>query len=181
MKRKCVAGGGGSGADGAKRTKTSGEDERETARGRLGTTSDFEIMAVGTSTSTSSSRGSRTLQSLVSGNIRTAFVSNYMVDPVFTMDFFPQLASCGELIIAHGLGPEEHVQIKSVVSRYRSADPNAKHLLVHRPPLPIAFGTHHTKMFVLIYDNKLRVVIHTGKSILLIAMFSLLAWQPNPK
>ena len=35
----------------------------------------------------------------------------------------------------------------------------------HRPPLPITYGTHHSKAFLLLYPSGLRLIIHTANLI----------------
>lgn len=42
---------------------------------------------------------------------------------------------------------------------------NSKLLFLPQAPLPIAYGTHHTKMMLLSYDTGMRVVIHTSNLI----------------
>lgn len=37
--------------------------------------------------------------------------------------------------------------------------------IFHRPPLPISYGTHHSKAMLLIYPQGLRVVVHTANLI----------------
>lgn len=41
----------------------------------------------------------------------------------------------------------------------------ASDVTVHMPPLPITFGTHHSKAFILSYAGGLRVIIHTANLI----------------
>ncbi len=37
--------------------------------------------------------------------------------------------------------------------------------MAHQPPLPIAYGTHHSKAFLLQYASGMRVVVHTANYI----------------
>lgn len=38
-------------------------------------------------------------------------------------------------------------------------------VVVHAPPLPVQFGTYHSKAFVIEYATGLRVVVHTANLI----------------
>ena len=38
----------------------------------------------------------------------------------------------------------------------------AANIVLHAPPLPIPYGTHHSKAFVVEYEQGLRVVVHTA-------------------
>lgn len=37
--------------------------------------------------------------------------------------------------------------------------------ILHKPPLPISFGTHHSKAMLLVYPQGIRVVVHTANMI----------------
>jgi tyrosyl-DNA phosphodiesterase-1 len=36
---------------------------------------------------------------------------------------------------------------------------------LHKPPLPISYGTHHSKAMLLVYPRGVRVVVHTANLI----------------
>lgn len=36
---------------------------------------------------------------------------------------------------------------------------------MHKPPLPIAWGTHHSKAMFLVYPQGVRVIVHTANLI----------------
>ena len=38
-------------------------------------------------------------------------------------------------------------------------------LVVHAPPLPVQFGTYHSKAFMIEYERGVRVVVHTANLI----------------
>ena len=38
-------------------------------------------------------------------------------------------------------------------------------LVVHAPPLPVPFGTYHSKAFMIQYEGGMRVVVHTANLI----------------
>lgn len=37
--------------------------------------------------------------------------------------------------------------------------------ILHKPPLPISFGTHHSKAMLLVYPHGVRVIVHTANLI----------------
>lgn len=37
--------------------------------------------------------------------------------------------------------------------------------ILHKPPLPISYGTHHSKAMLLIYASGIRVIVHTANLI----------------
>jgi len=37
--------------------------------------------------------------------------------------------------------------------------------ILHKPPLPISFGTHHSKAMLLVYPQGIHVVVHTANLI----------------
>lgn len=37
--------------------------------------------------------------------------------------------------------------------------------ILHKPPLPISYGTHHSKAMLLVYPQGIRVVVHTANLI----------------
>lgn len=36
---------------------------------------------------------------------------------------------------------------------------------MHKPPLPISFGTHHSKAMLLVYPRGVRIIVHTANLI----------------
>ncbi|KXZ55436.1 hypothetical protein GPECTOR_3g86 [Gonium pectorale] len=82
------------------------------------------------------------LASLVRGPLRLAWVSNFMVDMTWLMSCCPDLARAQQASAA-----------------------GAGHLQMHRPPLPIAYGTHHSKAFLLTTPTGLRLIICTANAI----------------
>jgi hypothetical protein len=86
-----------------------------------------------------------------SGKILETYLFNYLIDLEFLHQAVPQLAvSCGAVhLIANDLNVAE-------VRRYFST------AVVHSPPLPVAYGTHHTKLIILVCERALRVCILTA-------------------
>ena len=96
---------------------------------------------------------------------RSQFVSNFKIDSTWLAEKAPALASrrCEELFIAHGMqndrrfpeGPEKAIR--------KAFESNKRLLVIHMPLLPYPYGTHHTKMFVLVYpDGGVRVVVSSA-------------------
>ena len=106
----------------------------------------------------------RKLQDLCSGRFRAAFVSSMLVDPDWFCDNFPDLVKCGELVVAHGLDRDQGATIENRLKASRAKFRKTEgRLIVHRPPLPIPYGTHHSKFFILFHeDGFLRLIIHTA-------------------
>lgn len=84
------------------------------------------------------------LKDLVSGNIHTAFVSNYMIDFPWLLSSCPELHRVQNLIVVHGEQGSQASSIRDSVQQMR-----LEHAVVHAPPLPVMYGTHHSKAFVL--------------------------------
>ncbi|GLI60365.1 hypothetical protein VaNZ11_002490 [Volvox africanus] len=101
------------------------------------------------------------LRRLVSGGpMQLALVSNYMVDVPWLLTFLPDLVEARQLFIVHGEGPEADAEM-----RHQVAAAGAPHAQLHRPPLPIMYGTHHSKAFLLTYPHGLRLIIHTANCV----------------
>ncbi|GIL60588.1 hypothetical protein Vafri_15126 [Volvox africanus] len=101
------------------------------------------------------------LRRLVSGGpMQLALVSNYMVDVPWLLSFLPGLVEARQLFIVHGEGPEADAEM-----RHQVAAAGAPHAQLHRPPLPIMYGTHHSKAFLVTYPDGLRLIIHTANCV----------------
>ncbi|KAH7428257.1 hypothetical protein KP509_10G083500 [Ceratopteris richardii] len=121
------------------------------------------------------------IQDVIEGDILFALLSNYMVDidwllsgwPIDTMCWFrgadvgknllllkdifkacPLLERIPQAVIVHG---------ESGGSLDRLKKPS--HWLLHNPPLPLSYGTHHSKAMVLLYQTGVRVIVHTANLI----------------
>lgn len=100
------------------------------------------------------------LRDLISGPLQFAFVSNYMIDLPWLLSACPNLKNAAQTVIVHG----ERDQ-RAAALRAAAKDAGLKGVTVHAPPLPIQFGTHHSKAFILGYQAGVRVVIHTANLI----------------
>lgn len=98
------------------------------------------------------------MEKAVAGDIRFAFISNYLIDPVFLVSTFPDLLFCDTVIVAHGMkDPSQHEMLRrSLTSALAGVD-----VSVNSPPVP-PYGTHHSKLFFLQYERGIRIIIHTA-------------------
>ncbi|TYZ61228.1 hypothetical protein PybrP1_011573 [[Pythium] brassicae (nom. inval.)] len=95
------------------------------------------------------------LRELLDGAFESVLLSNYMVDVDWLLGECPRLRDVPVLLV-HG-------------ERDRGAMLTACRALANvtlvAPPLPIAYGTHHAKMLVAVYPEKVRVAIFTANFI----------------
>jgi len=96
------------------------------------------------------------IQDIVQGDIRFAMVHNFMIDPDWLLGACPKLLAipCVQVFADLKIGNPEAASLGNL--------PNFR---VHMPPVPIPYGTHHTKMFILVYESSIRVCIHTANLI----------------
>lgn len=95
------------------------------------------------------------LDELLSGDFSRCLLTNYMFDLEWLMQECPRLANV-PIVLVHG---ERDRQAMA-----RSCAPYTN-VTVVAPPLPIPYGTHHTKMFVAVYPDKVRVAVFTANFI----------------
>lgn len=101
------------------------------------------------------------LGDLVRGSMQWALISNYMIDFAWLLSACPDLLTAGKLVVVHGEKGQSAVEIATAVRMAGLAD----RAIIHAPPLPIQFGTHHSKAFILQYETGLRVIVHTANLI----------------
>ncbi|KAJ9136304.1 hypothetical protein P3X46_033396 [Hevea brasiliensis] len=93
---------------------------------------------------------------VIQGDILVAILSNYMVDVDWLMSACPTLAKIRHVLVIHGEGD-------GTVEHMKRSKPAS--WILHKPPLPISFGTHHSKAMLLVYPRGLRIIIHTANLI----------------
>ncbi|AES78905.2 putative phosphodiesterase I [Medicago truncatula] len=96
------------------------------------------------------------ISDVIQGDILVAVLSNYMVDVDWLVPACPALSKVPHVLVLHGESDERVACIK------RS---KPKNWILHKPPLPISFGTHHSKAMFLVYPRGVRVIIHTANLI----------------
>ncbi|KAL1205929.1 Tyrosyl-DNA phosphodiesterase 1 [Cardamine amara subsp. amara] len=96
------------------------------------------------------------INDVIEGEIVTAILSNYMVDLDWLMSACPKLANIPQVMVIHGEGDgrQEYIQRKKPAN-----------WILHKPRLPISFGTHHSKAIFLVYPRGVRVIVHTANLI----------------
>ncbi|XP_027361212.1 tyrosyl-DNA phosphodiesterase 1 isoform X4 [Abrus precatorius] len=93
---------------------------------------------------------------VIQGDIQIAILSNYMVDIDWLVPACPALSKVPHVLVIHG---ESDARV-DYIKRNRPAN-----WILHKPPLPISFGTHHSKAMLLIYPKGVRVIVHTANLI----------------
>ncbi|KAK7405871.1 hypothetical protein VNO78_07482 [Psophocarpus tetragonolobus] len=93
---------------------------------------------------------------VIQGDIKVAILSNYMVDTDWLVPACPALSKVPHVLVIHGESDGRVDYIK------RSKPAN---WILHKPSLPISFGTHHSKAMLLIYSQGVRVIVHTANLI----------------
>ncbi|TYJ12942.1 hypothetical protein E1A91_A10G016300v1 [Gossypium mustelinum] len=93
---------------------------------------------------------------VIEGDVLLAVLSNYMVDIDWLISACPKLEKIPNVLVIHGEGDSRLDLMK------RSKPTN---WILHKPPLPISFGTHHSKAMLLVYPQGVRVIVHTANLI----------------
>ncbi|XP_065879228.1 tyrosyl-DNA phosphodiesterase 1 [Euphorbia lathyris] len=96
------------------------------------------------------------INDVIKGDILFAVLSNYMVEMDWLMSACPTLKQVPHVLVIHGEGDGT----LEVMQRSKPA-----HWILHKPPLPISFGTHHSKAMLLVYPRGVRIIVHTANLI----------------
>ena len=80
---------------------------------------------------------------------------NFMIDLPWVCRECPSLLTVPRLTVLYGDGGDASKEI------HKQRDAHGLTTKLHSPPLPLQWGTHHSKIALLIYDNCLRVCIRT--------------------
>ncbi|KAL0353227.1 UNVERIFIED_CONTAM: Tyrosyl-DNA phosphodiesterase 1 [Sesamum angustifolium] len=96
------------------------------------------------------------ISDVIQGDVLLAILSNYMVDIDWLLSACPALKRVPNVLVIHGEGDGTLEYMK------RNKPSN---WILHKPPLPISYGTHHSKAMLLVYPRGLRVIIHTANLI----------------
>ncbi|CAK9146811.1 unnamed protein product [Ilex paraguariensis] len=93
---------------------------------------------------------------VIQGNVLIAILSNYMVDLDWLLSVCPTLKKVPHVLVLHGEGDGTLEYMK----RKKPAN-----WILHKPPLPISYGTHHSKAMLLVYPQGVRIIVHTANLI----------------
>ncbi|CAM0906127.1 unnamed protein product [Alopecurus aequalis] len=97
-----------------------------------------------------------TIKDVIQGDVLFAVLSNYMVDIDWLLTACPSLRKVPHVLVLHG---EDGASLEHL----KKSKP--ANWILHKPPLPISFGTHHSKAMLLVYAQGIRVVVHTANLI----------------
>ncbi|XP_025935216.1 tyrosyl-DNA phosphodiesterase 1 isoform X6 [Apteryx rowi] len=92
------------------------------------------------------------------GTLLSSAQFNYCIDVEWLVRQYPQEFRKKPLLIVHGEKRESKAELLAQARPYEN-------ISFCQAKLDIAFGTHHTKMMLLLYEEGLRVVIHTSNLI----------------
>ncbi|XP_019407940.1 PREDICTED: tyrosyl-DNA phosphodiesterase 1 isoform X1 [Crocodylus porosus] len=92
------------------------------------------------------------------GTLVSSAQFNYCIDVGWLIRQYPQEFRKKPLLIIHGEKRESKAELIAQARPYENVS-------LCQAKLDIAFGTHHTKMMLLLYEEGLRVVIHTSNLI----------------
>uniref|UniRef100_A0A8C3DBZ3 Tyrosyl-DNA phosphodiesterase 1 n=1 Tax=Corvus moneduloides TaxID=1196302 RepID=A0A8C3DBZ3_CORMO len=92
------------------------------------------------------------------GTLVSSAQFNYCIDVGWLVRQYPQEFRKKPLLIVHGEKRESKAELMAQARPYEN-------ISFCQAKLDIAFGTHHTKMMLLLYEEGLRVVIHTSNLI----------------
>jgi len=87
---------------------------------------------------------------------REVLIANFMVDLAFLMDECPSLRQVPVLTVLVG---DDGCGCNTAAMSCR--EKRGLETRVHKPPLPLQWGTHHSKLALLLYDDCIRVCVRT--------------------
>ncbi|VFQ88592.1 unnamed protein product [Cuscuta campestris] len=96
------------------------------------------------------------IHDVIQGDVLVAILSNYMVDIDWLLSVCPTLKKIPQVLVIHGEGD-------STVEHMKRS--NLSNWILHKPALPISYGTHHSKAMILVYPKGVRIVVHTANLI----------------
>ena len=99
------------------------------------------------------------LASWFRGEVHYACLSNYLVDLAWLLSAVPSIASIPELLLIHGERYSD-AHLRDAIEQH-----GLHQMVLHRAPLPIPYGTHHSKACLIKFATGMRVVIHTANLI----------------
>ncbi|XP_028677690.1 tyrosyl-DNA phosphodiesterase 1 [Erpetoichthys calabaricus] len=92
------------------------------------------------------------------GTLKSSVQFNYCIDINWLIQQYPLEFRSKPLLIVHGEKRESKARLHEEAHPYEN-------IRLCQAKLDIAFGTHHTKMMLLLYEEGFRVVIHTANLI----------------
>ena len=95
---------------------------------------------------------------LATGTLKASAQFNYLFDITWLMQQYPVESQDKPLLVVHG----SHGSDRSELEKESRAFCNMQLVQAN---LPLPFGKHHSKMMLLLYDEGMRVIIHTANLI----------------
>ncbi|KAJ8309162.1 hypothetical protein KUTeg_014036 [Tegillarca granosa] len=92
------------------------------------------------------------------GNLTASCQFNYMFEIPWIMKQYPEPFRSKPLLVVHGFQGPNKAALQAEAAQYTN-------IKFCQARLEMAYGTHHTKMMLLLYDDGMRVVIHTSNLI----------------
>lgn len=92
------------------------------------------------------------------GNMQASCQFNYMIDIAWLVQQYSPEFRKKPLLVVHGFTGSEQKGLQQDASKF-------SHISLCQARLDIPYGTHHSKMMFLLYDNGMKVVIHTANLI----------------
>ncbi|OWF40656.1 tyrosyl-DNA phosphodiesterase 1-like isoform X2 [Mizuhopecten yessoensis] len=89
------------------------------------------------------------------GNLTASCQFNYMFEVPWLMKQYPQQFRSKPLLLVHGFKGANKASLEADGAAYSN-------IRFCQARLDMPYGTHHTKMMFLLYDNGMRVVVHTS-------------------
>lgn len=105
--------------------------------------------------------GSFRLDEALLPNADLIVLTDYNFDLEWLLGEHPVLLGAKQLLLVHGDGDVAAAANRMVIQNLGLE----AQIKMYKPPLPIAYGTHHTKMMMLFYPTGLRLVIHTANMV----------------
>ncbi|XP_059162310.1 tyrosyl-DNA phosphodiesterase 1-like isoform X2 [Physella acuta] len=92
------------------------------------------------------------------GQLAASCHFNFMFDIPWLIHQYPEPFRKKPVLLVHGDQGRDEINLKEAASPYSN-------VALCRATLDIPYGTHHTKMMLLLYNSGLRVVIHTANMV----------------
>ncbi|KAJ9520497.1 hypothetical protein QJQ45_000268 [Haematococcus lacustris] len=143
------------------RSQGRGQGQGSTASDVLPPHTAFELLRVrGLAAASNQGCLGRCLADLVAGPMQLVLAMNYMVDIAWLLSACPDLVAAQQLVLCTG---DARAQANAAYLQALGLGP--ERCLCHSPPLPLSWGTHHTKALIIQYQEGLRVVVSTANFI----------------
>ncbi|KAJ8901520.1 hypothetical protein NDN08_007364 [Rhodosorus marinus] len=94
-------------------------------------------------------------------NAQLAVLCDYQFDLEWLFGEHPILLGARRLVIVHGDSDSTAASNQTIIDNLGLES----RIKMHKPFLPIPYGTHHTKLILFFYEQGLRVIVHTANMV----------------